>query len=80
LPNLTNLFTISIPFRTYAKSEYEPITIALNFLGLLSLLKWKSEPERLARNLQIFNQKVNGHEFVKFMPDVLDALFTILVK
>lgn len=31
------------------------------------------------QNLQIFNQKVNGNEFVKFMPDVLDALFTILV-
>jgi hypothetical protein len=46
----------------------------------LSLLKWKSEPDRLARNLQIFNQKVNGNEFVKFMPDVLDALFSIMVK
>ena len=43
------------------------------------MLKWKSEPERLSKNLQIFNQKVNGNEFVKFMPDVLDALFTILV-
>ena len=43
------------------------------------MLKWKSEPDRLAKNLQIFNQKVNGNEFVKFMPDVLDALFSILV-
>ena len=48
--------------------------------GLLSLLKWKSEPDRLAKNLQIFNQKVNGNELVKFMPDVLDALFSILVS
>jgi hypothetical protein len=46
--------------------------------GLLSLLKWKDDPERLGEHLNVFNQKVNGEEFVKFLPDVLDALFSIL--
>ena len=48
--------------------------------GLLSLLKWRDEPQRLNENLNIFNQKVNGKEFVKFLPDVLDALFSILTE
>jgi hypothetical protein len=48
--------------------------------GLLSLLKWRDEPEKLKENLNIFNQKVNGKEFVKFLPDVLDALFSILTE
>ncbi|XP_040577137.1 dedicator of cytokinesis protein 1 [Lepeophtheirus salmonis] len=50
--------------------------------GLLSLLKWRSEPKKLYENLQIFKKKVNdnGHEVVKFLPDVLDALFSILME
>ncbi|QQP35522.1 Dedicator of cytokinesis protein 1like [Caligus rogercresseyi] len=50
--------------------------------GLLSLLKWRSEPGKLYENLQIFKKKVNdnGHEVVKFLPDVLDALFSILME
>lgn len=48
--------------------------------GLFSLLKWKSEEGRLGKNLQIFNQKVTGEEFAKFIPDVLDALFSILIR
>ena len=48
--------------------------------GLLSLLKWRDEPEKLNGILDIFNQKVNGKEFVKFLPDVLDALFSILTE
>ena len=48
--------------------------------GLLSLLKWKSEKERLSTNLYIFDQKVKGEELVIFIPDVLDALFTILME
>jgi dedicator of cytokinesis protein 1 len=48
--------------------------------GLLSLLKWRDEPHKLKENLNIFNQKVNGKEFVKFLPDVLDALFSILTE
>ena len=48
--------------------------------GLLSLLKWKSEVEKLSMNLQIFDQKVNGDELVIFISDVLDALFDILIE
>jgi dedicator of cytokinesis protein 1 len=48
--------------------------------GLLSLLKWKSEPDRLAGSLSIFDRKVTAQEFVKFMPDVLDALFSMLME
>ncbi len=33
--------------------------------GLLSLLKWKSEPQRLNASLQTFNKKVTPKEFVK---------------
>lgn len=50
------------------------------YAGLLSLLKWRDDPSRLNENLNIFNQKVNGKEFVKFLPDVLDALFSILTE
>eukprot|EP00095_Tigriopus_kingsejongensis_P007920 maker-scaffold1210_size55525-snap-gene-0.17 protein:Tk07920 transcript:maker-scaffold1210_size55525-snap-gene-0.17-mRNA-1 annotation:"dedicator of cytokinesis protein 1 isoform x3" len=46
--------------------------------GLLSLLKWRDNQARLDENINIFNQKVNGKEFAKFLPDVLDALFSIL--
>ncbi len=49
-------------------------------LGLRSLLKWRDDSSRLDDNLNIFNQKVNGKEFVKFLPDVLDALFSILTE
>lgn len=48
--------------------------------GLRSLLKWRDDPSKLNENLNIFNQKVNGKEFVKFLPDVLDALFSILTE
>ncbi|TRY70430.1 hypothetical protein TCAL_09293 [Tigriopus californicus] len=48
--------------------------------GLLSLLKWRDDPSRLDENINIFNVKVNGKEFAKFLPDVLDALFSILTE
>ena len=53
--------------------------------GLLSLLKWSSEPENLRQNLSIFNHKINPREakscreLVKLMPQALDCVFTILV-
>lgn len=48
--------------------------------GLLSLLKWRDDPSRLDESINIFNLKVNGKEFAKFLPDVLDALFSILTE
>lgn len=49
-------------------------------LGLLSLLKWRSEPENLKHNLSVFTREVKAAEVVKFLPDVLDALFSILME
>lgn len=52
--------------------------------GLLSLLKWSSEPENLRQNLSIFNHKINPREakscreLVKLMPQALDCVFSIL--
>jgi dedicator of cytokinesis protein 1 len=49
-------------------------------LGLLSLLKWRSEPDNLRQNLTVFAREVKAAEVVKFLPDVLDALFSILME
>ena len=49
-------------------------------LGLLSLLKWRSEPDNLKHNLSVFTREVKAAEVVKFLPDVLDALFSILME
>ncbi len=49
-------------------------------IGLLSLLKWRSEPENLKHNLTMFTKEVKAEEVVKFLPDVLDALFSILME
>lgn len=49
-------------------------------LGLLSLLKWRSEPDNLRHNLTVFAREVKAAEVVKFLPDVLDALFSILME
>lgn len=46
-------------------------------VDLLSLLNWASEPERVVESLQALT-KVGGEEIVKFLQDVLDALFNIL--
>ncbi|BES96169.1 Dedicator of cytokinesis [Nesidiocoris tenuis] len=46
-------------------------------IDLLSLLNWASEPERVVESLQALT-KVGGEEIVKFLQDVLDALFNIL--
>lgn len=49
-------------------------------LGLLSLLKWRSEPDNLKHNLSVFTREVKAADVVKFLPDVLDALFSILME
>ena len=48
--------------------------------GLSSLLKWRNEPRTIQRSLQMFERKINGDELVKFIPDVLDKLFSILME
>lgn len=46
---------------------------------LLGLLKYHSQPEQLPAILQAL-MKVDGEEVVKFLQDVLDALFNILMQ
>lgn len=48
-------------------------------VDLLGLLKWSSKPEALKDSLLAL-MKVDGEEVVKFLQDVLDALFDILMQ
>ncbi|XP_034240436.1 dedicator of cytokinesis protein 1 isoform X3 [Thrips palmi] len=48
-------------------------------VDLLGLLKWSSKPEALKDSLLAL-MKVEGEEVVKFLQDVLDALFDILMQ
>lgn len=47
-------------------------------VDLLGLLNWTSHPDKLAESLLAL-MKVDGKEVVKFLQDVLDALFNILM-
>ena len=44
--------------------------------NLLSLLKWKSHPERITDTLNLV-MRLRGEELVKFLQDVLDSLFVM---
>lgn len=44
----------------------------------MGLLNWTSHPDKLRESLSAF-MKVDGEEVVKFLQDVLDALFNILM-
>lgn len=48
-------------------------------VDLLGLLNWTSHPDSLEKSLQAL-MKVDGEEVVKFLQDVLDALFNILMQ
>lgn len=48
-------------------------------MDLLGLLNWSSNPEGLKNSLAAL-MKVDGEEVVKFLQDVLDALFNILMQ
>ena len=48
-------------------------------MDLLGLLNWTSQPDRLSDSLTAL-MKVDGEEVVKFLQDVLDALFNILMQ
>lgn len=48
-------------------------------VDLLGLLKWWTLPDNLEKNLHAL-MKVDGEEVVKFLQDILDALFDILMK
>ncbi|XP_056328872.1 dedicator of cytokinesis protein 2 [Danio aesculapii] len=48
-------------------------------VGLLGLLKWRTHPEMLKKNLQEL-KLIDGEEVVKFLQDTLDALFNIMME
>lgn len=48
----------------------------INSANLLSLLKWKSHPERITDTLNLV-MRLRGEELVKFLQDVLDSLFVM---
>lgn len=48
-------------------------------VDLLGLLKWVDDPSRLDHSLKAL-LKLDGEEIVKFLQDVLDALFLILIS
>uniref|UniRef100_A0A1B6BYQ6 Dedicator of cytokinesis protein 3 n=1 Tax=Clastoptera arizonana TaxID=38151 RepID=A0A1B6BYQ6_9HEMI len=68
----------------YTRSHKESITIKTLLcstkltqnVDLLSLLQWKTHPERIKLALDRVVM-LNGEELVKFLQDVLDALFSI---
>ncbi|KAG8228173.1 hypothetical protein J437_LFUL014408 [Ladona fulva] len=57
-------------------SYYFGVIILVDLLGLLN---WSSNPDGLEDSLQRL-MKVDGEEVVKFLQDVLDALFNILMQ
>lgn len=48
-------------------------------MDLLGLLNWTSQKDNLSESLAAL-MKVDGEEVVKFLQDVLDALFNILMQ
>ena len=48
----------------------------LETANLLSLLKWKSHPDKIADTLNLV-MRLRGEEMVKFLQDVLDSLFAM---
>lgn len=48
-------------------------------MSLLGLLNWSAHKETLEESLNALSN-VPGEEVVKFLQDILDALFNILVK
>ena len=43
---------------------------------LLGLLKWKASPDKISQHVGNL-MKLNGEEVVKYLQDILDALFTM---
>uniref|UniRef100_A0A8D3C7N3 Dedicator of cytokinesis 2 n=1 Tax=Scophthalmus maximus TaxID=52904 RepID=A0A8D3C7N3_SCOMX len=48
-------------------------------VSLLGLLKWRTRPELLRKNLEKL-KVIDGEEVVKFLQDTLDALFNIMME
>jgi len=52
--------------------------LLISIVDLVNLLKWKSNPECIKQTLDNMNH-VSGEEIVKFLQDVLDALFSMFL-
>ncbi|CAG7834015.1 unnamed protein product [Allacma fusca] len=72
---------------TFPKSTKESIYINTHLVStkltqnmdLVSLLKWKSHPDKVKQTL-VDIAKLSGEEIVKFLQDVLDVLFAMFVS
>ncbi|XP_060738039.1 dedicator of cytokinesis protein 3-like [Tachysurus vachellii] len=72
----------SFPFQRSSKESFCISTILVSTkltqnVDLLTLLKWKANPERVLDVLGRL-RVINGEEIVKFLQDVLDTLFSLL--
>lgn len=69
---------------SFQRNGRESVTVAFYLCStkltqnanLLSLLKWKSHPERITDTLNLV-MRLRGEELVKFLQDVLDSLFVM---
>jgi len=61
------------------RSTHLYVFVSSFVVDLLGLLNWASHPEVLKDSLEAL-MKVDGEEIVKFLQDVLDALFNILMQ
>ena len=72
---------------TFQRSTKEMLTISTLLvstkltqnLDLVSLLKWRSNPDKIKQTLENM-AKVSGEEIVKFLQDVLDVLFAMFLS
>ena len=76
-----DVWCVMILFSLILKTLLKPklLSLILKLVDLLGLLKWSSKPEALKDSLLAL-MKVDGEEVVKFLQDVLDALFDILMQ
>ncbi|GAA6088698.1 dedicator of cytokinesis protein 3-like [Tachysurus ichikawai] len=75
-PRWSESLKLSIPIERFRGSHLR-IEFRHCSMDLLTLLKWKANPERVLDVLGRL-RVINGEEIVKFLQDVLDTLFSLL--
>lgn len=70
---------LCISLGPYFKQDVQYLTFFI-LVDILGLLKWASNKENLENSLIKLINIVNAEEVVKYLQDILDALFNILVQ